>query len=65
MEIKDVVIIGGGVAGSTVALYLARAGFKPMMTSTLPALLRQITYCIANLSRLLKVFPSKHAYAYF
>lgn len=30
-EIKDVVIVGGGVAGSTVALYLARAGFKPMI----------------------------------
>ena len=31
MEIKDVVIIGGGVAGTTVALYLARAGFKPVL----------------------------------
>lgn len=31
MEIKDVVIIGGGVAGSTVALYLGRAGFKPIL----------------------------------
>lgn len=31
MEIKDVVIIGGGVAGTTVALYLARAGFEPVL----------------------------------
>lgn len=31
MEIKDVVIIGGGVAGTTVALYLARAGFEPIL----------------------------------
>ena len=31
MEIKDVVIIGGGVAGTTVALYLGRAGFKPVL----------------------------------
>ncbi|ARM67702.1 ribonucleotide diphosphate reductase alpha subunit [Lactococcus phage LW81] len=31
MEIKDVVIIGGGVAGTTVALYLARAGFEPLL----------------------------------
>lgn len=29
--IKDVVIIGGGVAGSTVAIYLARAGYKPLI----------------------------------
>ena len=31
MEIKDVVIIGGGVAGTTVALYLTRAGFEPVL----------------------------------
>ena len=31
MEIKDVVIIGGGVSGTTVALYLARAGFEPVL----------------------------------
>lgn len=28
---REVVIIGGGVAGSTVALYLARAGHKPLL----------------------------------
>ena len=30
-EVLDVIIIGGGVGGSTVALYLARAGYKPMI----------------------------------
>ncbi len=32
-KIEDVVIIGGGVAGSTVAIYLARAGYKPKLLS--------------------------------
>lgn len=30
-EVLDVIIVGGGVGGSTVALYLARAGHKPMI----------------------------------
>lgn len=30
-KIHDFVIIGGGVAGSTVALYLSRAGYKPII----------------------------------
>lgn len=32
-EVRDVIVIGGGVAGSTVALYLARAGHKPMIVT--------------------------------
>ena len=33
-DIKDVVIIGGGVGGTSVALYLARAGFKPTLITS-------------------------------
>lgn len=33
-DIKDVVIIGGGVGGTSVALYLARAGYKPTLITS-------------------------------